>query len=263
MNTEHKVIGLVAKNKLQATKVGKMQLITNQEINNEYQPVQIADGTLEAIKWIAIVFMVLDHANKYLYNHSFPAFFALGRIAMPLFIYVMAFNMARRNIFSTNSQWRIYQRLTIFGIISSIPYMALGTVLGGWWPLNIMFTLLSATVIIGLIDHGGRKNTTLAVAIFAIAGTLVEYWWPALCLAIASWMYCKKPNNKSLFWLVLSCASLAIVNQNFWAMCALPIIILAPLIRLQVPRMKYFFYTFYPTHLALIFILQKYLFKAD
>lgn len=220
-------------------------------------PVRIANGTLEAIKWFALVLMTLDHVSKYLFEHKLPACFELGRLAMPLFVFVLAYNLARPGSLAAGAHWRTGKRLAIYGLVACVPYMALGTVLGGWWPLNIMFTLLAATAMCGLIEHGGRLQTTLAIAVFVIVGALVEYWWPALLLALACWLYCKRPSTGRLIGLVASTAALWLVNRNFWALAALPIILAAPRVTLRGPRVPHVFYVYYPAHLALLWALTK------
>lgn len=220
-------------------------------------PVYIANGTLEAVKWFALVLMTLDHVNKYLFAHKLPACFELGRLAMPLFVFVLAYNLARPGSLAAGAHWRTGKRLAVYGAIACVPYMALGTVLGGWWPLNIMFALLAATAMYGLIEHGGRLQTTLAVAVFAVAGALVEYWWPALLLALACWLYCKRPTAGRLAGLVASTALLWAVNQNLWALAALPVMLLAPRVTLRMQRVPHVFYVYYPAHLALIWALSK------
>ena len=53
------------------------------------------DGGIEALKWLALASMILDHINKYLFNYSIDYFFEIGRLAMPLFGFIFAYNMAR------------------------------------------------------------------------------------------------------------------------------------------------------------------------
>jgi len=61
----------------------------------------IADGTLEALKWLALVLMVLDHTNKVLFEGKIPFVFEAARIAMPLFGFVLGYNLARSGTLST------------------------------------------------------------------------------------------------------------------------------------------------------------------
>lgn len=60
-----------------------------------HRPWTMADGSLAAIKWTALVLMVFDHVNKYLYAEKLPVIFQLGRIVMPMFGFVLAYNLAR------------------------------------------------------------------------------------------------------------------------------------------------------------------------
>nr|WEG85486.1 trbP [Escherichia coli] len=55
----------------------------------------IADGTIEALKWLALLAMTGDHVNKYLFNGTLPYLFEAGRLALPLFVFVLAYNLAR------------------------------------------------------------------------------------------------------------------------------------------------------------------------
>ena len=54
-------------------------------------PIVIADGALEALKWLGIVLMTIDHINKYLNGGHSALMFDLGRIALPLFGFVLAY----------------------------------------------------------------------------------------------------------------------------------------------------------------------------
>ncbi len=54
----------------------------------------ITDGTLEALKYLGLVLMTLDHVDKYLFNGTCPTAFAAGRSALPIFAMVLAYNLA-------------------------------------------------------------------------------------------------------------------------------------------------------------------------
>lgn len=55
----------------------------------------VADGTVEGLKWLGLLLMTGDHVNKYLFNGTLPFLFEAGRLAMPIFVFVLAFNLAR------------------------------------------------------------------------------------------------------------------------------------------------------------------------
>lgn len=212
----------------------------------------IAEGTLEALKWIALVLMTLDHFNKYLYDHTLPVLFELGRIAMPLFGFVLAYNLARPDALQRGLFGRTIRRLALFGVLATPFFLSLGQLVAGWRPLNIMFTLLTASVTIYLLRRGGLAYFAGAVVVFFVGGALVEFWWFGLLFCITAWLYCAKPRKLSLSLWLASTAMLYFANQNFWALAALPIIGAAPYVTLNLPRVRYAFYAYYPAHLALL-----------
>ncbi|WP_010101405.1 TraX family protein [Verminephrobacter aporrectodeae] len=55
----------------------------------------VADGTCEGLKWLALALMTGDHVNKYLFNATLPVLFEAGRLALPIFVFVLACNLAR------------------------------------------------------------------------------------------------------------------------------------------------------------------------
>ncbi len=55
----------------------------------------LANGTVELLKWLALLFMTLDHFNKYVYNGTIPYLFEIGRLAMPLFSFAFAYNLKK------------------------------------------------------------------------------------------------------------------------------------------------------------------------
>lgn len=225
----------------------------------EPRALAIADGTLEAMKWLALVLMTLDHVNKYLFAYTVPVLFALGRIAMPLFVFVLSYNLSRPDALQRGAYRRTAARLALYGGFACVPFIALGKVYLGWWPLNILLTLLVATVVIGFAAHGGRLHAICAIVVFVVGGALVEYWWFAVGLAFVSWRYCRRPNLSRLVTLVACTAALWPINQNPWALAALPLILAAPYLALSIPRFPSFFYAYYPAHLGILFVLGRYL----
>ena len=178
-----------------------------------------SDGAIETLKWVALVLMTLDHVNKYLLHDAVPALFAIGRATMPLFGVVLAFNLARPGALEGGAYGRTIKRLALFGAVATVPFIALGGLIAGWWPLNVMATLAVATGIIYLQAKGGRRRCALAVLLFV----------------------------------------LTIINQNWWAFAAVPAILAASQIRIEVPRLRRVFYAYYPAHLAAIWALARHI----
>ena len=219
--------------------------------------VVLSNGTLEAIKWLALLLMLADHINKYLLNDASHTIFNYGRIAMPLFVFVLAYNLARTDTYKDGGHIRTMKRLALFGILATPSFIALGGLLDGWWPLNILFALLAMTVIIYYLEQQTIIGYFMAWTVFIVAGSSVEFWWPLLGFGIATWCYCKQPQISSLIIALIALLILRIINGNYWAFAALPILYASSVINISVPRYKWLFYYFYPFHLGLLFLGTK------
>jgi hypothetical protein len=216
-------------------------------------PIRLPDGTVEAVKWLALVLMTLDHFNKYLLQEAAKPLFYAGRLAFPLFGLVLAYNLARPGSWERGVYARIAGRLSVVAAIAEVPFIALGGLAWGWYPFNILVALLLATSIIWLIEAGGGWRIALAVCVFIVGGGLVEFWWPGLAMCVAAWSYCRRPNWRALFIWIASTAALWVINRNFWALAAFPLIFYAPHANWAVPRYRYAFYIYYPGHLAALY----------
>jgi len=217
----------------------------------------LSSGTLEALKWLALLLMTLDHVNKYLLHASVPELFAAGRLALPLFGFVLGYNLARPGALASGGYLRTARRLAVFGSIATIPFIALGGLGWGWWPLNIMATLLVATLCAWLIEVGGPVRLAAAAAVFIVGGALVEFWWPGLAACLLAWAYCRRPSWVTLALWVGALASLYVINGNLWALAAAPLIFAAGQVKLTVPRGRLGFYVYYPAHLAVLWVLAR------
>ncbi|MCU7927511.1 MAG: conjugal transfer protein TraX [Candidatus Thiodiazotropha sp. (ex Dulcina madagascariensis)] len=218
--------------------------------------IKFSNGTLEALKWVGLVAMTGDHINKYLFNATLPALYELGRLALPIFVFVLAYNLAHPWALENGAYIRTIKRLLLFGALASVPYIALGGVWNSWWPLNILFTLLVATVVLYLIEKGTTLALVASGVMIAIGGGLVEFWWPAVIGAVAVWAYCKRPSTVAALVGVVACASLVVINKNWWALAAIPVIATAALVKIPVPRMRWVFYVYYPLHLAALWLIR-------
>lgn len=224
------------------------------ETNRVNKPV-LGDGNIETLKWLALLSMTIDHINHFILNMQVPVMYEIGRIAMPLFGFVLAYNLARPNTVQKKSHFRIMKRLFIFGLLATPFYVALNR----YWPVNIMFTLLIATCLIYLIETRGQNYIYKCIIVFLIGGIFVEYFWFAPGYCLAAWWYCKHPSYKSgLIWLAVT-ALLYLINQNHWSIAALPIIYIVSRMHINIPHLRQVFYIYYPLHLAALTLI-KYLF---
>ena len=122
--------------------------------------------------------------------------------------------------------------------------------------LNVLFTLLALTATLYLVERGTLAGYAGAVGVFLVGGSSVEFWWPALAFGLAVWWYCKRPNWIPLALATASLAALAVINGNHWALATLPLLLLATRLDLNLPRVRWVFYAYYPVHLAAIWLIR-------
>lgn len=221
-------------------------------------PLVLPDGTLEWLKWAALVLMTIDHINKFLLADRHPWMFWLGRLAMPIFAAVLAYNLARPGARERGLYGRTLGRLLLVGAIASPVYFAIGgSIDNSGWPLNIMFLFAGIVGCVWLIDIGEAWAQTAMVTVFAVSGALADYLWVGVGFGIAIWSYTKRPSWTAAIFAVLLCAALNLMDNVYWSLLALPLLFLAPRIELRLQRLRFAFYAYYPLHLAAIWVIQR------
>lgn len=212
-------------------------------------------GSLEALKWIALLCMVGDHVNDSLFGRELPLLSEAGRIAFPLFAYVLGVNLARQDTQWSQTYRRMVRRLLVFAIVS-MPFSVLAFARYDLLPLNILFSFAAATGLVWCIRRNDILASIIGSAVFLAAGALCEFSWPGLMLVVAAWAFRAHPGAVAGTVALLCLASLWFVNDNFYALLAVPVIVLVVLAKPRVPRVRWLFYVFYPAHLAVLAALR-------
>lgn len=223
---------------------------------NTLPPVCIMSGTIETIKWLALVSMTIDHINRFFFNFTLYSAYCAGRLAMPLFAFIFAYNLAQPDAFSRGLYGKVIQRLIIFGLMATPAYIAMRH-LTNLLPLNIMFMLATAAATLFFLEQGGSYGRVFATVVFLIGGTFVDYNWIGILLCLSSWLYCKKPTLIHLSACVIVYLFLNELNGNYWAMLCLIIIALAHKIEIKLPRIPHFFYYYYTIHLWFFYLIKQ------
>ena len=87
--------------------------------------VKIADGSIEGLKWLAMVAMTFDHMNRIFFSMGNDLFYNIGRIAMPIFAFVFVYNIARSTEFVPANYYKSFKRLVFFGLLATPAYVAM------------------------------------------------------------------------------------------------------------------------------------------
>ena len=208
--------------------------------------------------------MLVDHFNAFVNPNYNQTLFEIGRIAFPLFALVLGYNLAR---IPSDKMPKIMLRLLMFGIMATPVYIILGGGLQHWWPLNILFTLCLATTIVYLLSLLTHNRWAVharmaAILLFAVVGGLVDYLWVGPALVIVVWRLfsgISAVESTILHILLLGLVGLlCMMNDSLATLFALPIIYLtiSACQDIHLPRMKWFFYWFYPGHLIMLLLTK-------
>lgn len=152
-------------------------------MNNIKERIKIFSGA--QLKYIAFLSMLIDHTNKALIypilnggalNRSSDFFDILGRIAFPIFIFLLV-----EGYFHTKNKWKYFITLLVFGVISEIPFdmCTTATFFEVNWN-NIMFTLALVLAMIWLIDVLKERMAALPKALWYFVSFLIV---AVLCFA--------------------------------------------------------------------------------
>lgn len=213
----------------------------------------LSDGTVEVLKWLGLVAMSIDHLNAFWWHHAWPPGYAIGRLAFPIFVVVLAYNLARPANDTPERYRRILWRLGIAGLVAE-PFHHMLT---GAHELNVLFSLALLTVMVGGL-RGGPLQRAGARVLALVGGVAVEYLWVAPLLGLAVWRYTRQPSGWAVVLSLVAMTLLSVLNGNYWSWLVGPLLLVAahrPLPR-TLPRGRNLFYVFYPAHLALLWVFS-------
>lgn len=213
----------------------------------------------EILKWLALVLMTGDHAVKVLAGGYVPVVSELGRIAFPLFAFVMAYNLAQPGADYAKS----FRRLSIWGLVAQPVY---AWTFDALLPVNVLFSFALAVACCWAVEN--RRWGPLLVLAGPIP-MLVDYQWSGVAFVLAWWWFFRTPQGLrgdgtiwigvGRLWLAFAAfAPLCVYNGNPWALAALfPMYWLGdPARRLPaVRRTRWGFYGYYVGHLVLLALI--------
>ena len=215
-------------------------------------------GTIEFIKWIAIIAMTVDHIGLILFP-DVTVLRMIGRVALPLFGFLLIHNY----LFFTTDKKKYIVRLWVFAAISQPFFYYIVSP-----ALNIFVLLALALSSIYLIES--TKGAGSNRAIESMTGFVIVSLALALSFfinygvfgfALLMFMYLSFTKSEYAFFVFLSIVlmnfSLTHVSYVFCGFLFYPIIYFSSQLDLKIKRIKpLFFYAFYPAHLLSIGVVQ-------
>ena len=202
--------------------------------------------------------MLIDHVGYYLLN-DFEPFRMIGRLAMPLFIFMLVEGFKK-----TSSRPRYFARIFVTALIAEIPVYLLHISVMTDYYHNILFTMLLSFLALYATEKG--KFWFVAVPLVALAASAFNCEYGAFGVMLAVGFYLvNKYSPKQIFVRFTALLAVLLVTMiplasyenwpiQLWSICAvIPLALYNGKKGRRLPR--YFLYVFYPAHLFIIWLL--------
>lgn len=220
-------------------------------------------GVINA-SWMGEINPVLP--DGFLYN-LYMIMRYIGRLSFPLFCFMIV-----QGFLNTRSAGKYLARLSVFALISEIPYdLAIG---GGFMTFeeqNVFFTLSVGLLCIIMLDslekwlHEDIQNRIAGFAVAAVAVTAIccavnelinaDYGLSGILAIVLIYIF----RNRAILGMAAACAALTFIAGTASVQVAcFAAVVFAALYNGQKGKMgvgKYFFYAFYPAHLLVLWIV--------
>lgn len=205
-----------------------------------------SNAGLLLIKLCAFGVMILDHVDWFLYGGALGIHQTIGRAVFPAFACVLGVNLARMNV---PGMHRLIARLLVAATFSQFPYAYLQ---GAWAPLNVLWTLMAATVVVAFLRDGSRLWAAL---VWLIAGFAVDYLWFGVGAVVAVWWLASRGATRGK---LLAAALIVVpINLSLWSLSVLVLGFASSLVPPgDAPRLKWLFYVGYPLHLGALALVR-------
>ena len=199
--------------------------------------------------------MLSDHINQILLLYV-PPLSNFGRLAFPLFAFLIAYNIVRRGV----APQRYLLPLLGFGLLSQPVHM---------WAfdrseLNILFTLLLGVLYVLLVRWLKEKGVPryaahlLALSLCVVPSSYVSYkfFGPFLIPLFAAFLKFPSPIAVPFLGIYLMLTNL-LAPISVYTLLIVPALVAVHYVPFTLPRSsKWIFYGFYPLHLGLLKVLQ-------
>ena len=218
------------------------------------------------LKIIACITMLIDHSG-YAIMEKFSFFNFIGRIAFPIFAFQISEGYAH-----TKNLKKYFLKLTIFALISQIPFMLFTSQISTQiYSLNIFFTLLLGLLCITIYEKLPNKFLNILFVFFIVTlGQVinVDYGAFGILSVFVFHLFKNKKTIMNLIFIYMVACKYAIsiftygfnISYIYLALCTIsPLIFINLYNKKQGKKSKYFLYFFYPVHLLVLFLVMRFI----
>ena len=202
------------------------------------------------LKMIAIASMLIDHIGAVLFP-QLTLLRILGRIAFPIFAYTLV-----EGFIHTHDLKKYMIRLGAFALVSEIPFdLAVSGKMIEFGHQNVFFTLFLGVVMLSLYvrtNNTIKQLAVVAITVFISRFLNVDYSGMAIMM-IFLFYYLREKKTEKLFAAGILILLMAGKIQLFSLLAFIPIALYNGE---RGPKMKAFFYAFYPVHLLALYLIH-------
>lgn len=213
------------------------------------------------LKWIAMSLMVIDHIGAILLSPDTSLYWAcrfFGRLSFPIFCFLIAEGFTH-----TRDVGKYMFRLGAFAFIAEIPYdLAVSRSISDPYYQNVFFTLLLGLISLVLYERFNNKNQRalgfIMVLPCALLATILGSDYGAFGVLLIFILYIFRNS-----WIVrdVACCGFSVFMSSAMALEWAASFALIPIHlyngekgQSRMPR--WFFYTFYPLHLLVLWLIS-------
>jgi hypothetical protein len=211
---------------------------------------QLKSSTIEILKLAAMLAMFIDHFNRVVGMGPYGQFMVIfGRIAFPSFALILIYNY----LYNSKNRKMYVIRLFVLALISQPLY----SLTISYYELNTVFALLLALLTINLIIK--RNNNPIWYFILTLVALFVDYGIAGLAFMVTLYLYLKDRKWYFIPLMLLTCFAVARFHLPYFIIiCTIPFFIFVlELVKISNFRLnKYIYYSFYPGHLLLLYLLK-------
>lgn len=211
------------------------------------------------LKLIAAAAMLADHVGLMFFPQA-ELFRIIGRLSFPIFAFMIA-----EGCKYTRNRLRYFGQLFGLALGCQIVYF----IADGSMYLSVLFTFSLSVLMIFALQHYKTKRSLFSALLFitAVAAVYVlnqiftiDYGFfgcmlPVFAAALHRTRFDRHPMNTAMLALGLVLLWLDLGELQLYALTAIPLLLCYSGKRGKA-KMKYFFYIFYPVHLALLYLLS-------
>jgi hypothetical protein len=204
--------------------------------------------------------MLIDHTGLIIYNNEY-ILRAIGRIAFPLFSFLIIYNY----IFNTKNKKNYLKRLISFLIISELLFIVFEQNIIN----NIFYTLILGLSFIFIFEQQkedeynsiSQNLITITIFLFFLFLSLfTDYEIYGFILIVSIYLYYKFKNTIFFILGIITLLLLSTIETIGFNLISLLLIYIAYNFNVKhnIPRTnKYFFYLFYPFHIILLIYISN------